>query len=1071
MGGPYGGELRLDMLLAGVVLGLVGALFVALIRFQARRIVGRRATVALDEERFRTLFEETQQALTLIEKGRFVAANKAALAMLRYERVEDLVGLTPMDISPRVQPDGRLSAEKAEEVIQRALAHGSNQFEWEHIRADGEHFMALVLLTAIRAGDHQSLHVVWSDISAQKRAERELAEYRDELERRVAARTAELAATTESLRSASEEQQAVFDAATVGIVLTRNRTILRCNRTLERTLGYEPGELLGKSTAVLYGGAEAFAEVGARIAADFARQGFYREERDVVRKDGGRVWARLGAQAIDAHDPSKGMAGTIEDISAERVTTMEMARARTLAEDAARTKADFLANMSHEIRTPMNAVIGLTHLLLRTELTLHQREYLRKVQASSQMLMGVLNDILDFSKIDAGQLVVEHVDFELERLLNNVAALVAEKTASKGLELVVKVAPNVPNNLVGDPLRVGQILTNYANNAVKFTEHGEVAISAEVVSQQGRALRLRFLVRDTGIGIAEDKRDQLFNSFQQADTSITRKYGGTGLGLAISKRLAVLMDGEVGVESEPGVGSTFWFTVSLAAGKDSSKRFLPRADLRGRRVLLVDNNELAREVIGDMLRGMTFAVKTAASGAQALAELTRAEQAGEPIELVFLDWQMPVLDGQQTAEAIGRLGLRVQPPLVMLAAYGQDPQAQSPGQVRIAEVLVKPVSPSQLFDAIMRALGVNAATRHTARFDADELLPDVSSLVGARVLLAEDNELNQEVAREFLQTAGVEVDLAEDGAVALRKVQERSYDLVLMDMQMPVMDGLTATAEIRKLEGLRELPIVAMTANAMAGDRVRCMDAGMNDHIAKPITPQILLSKLLEWIPARQGSALPPPVGPVSRPPSPSAHVLDGIAGLDVALGLRQMAGRDALYLSVLAKFAAKQGDVPPRIAAAVAAGDWTLAEREVHTLKGVAATIGATRLRATAEQLERAIRTRQPSTEMAALQTALADALPPLLAAIAKQLPPKIAAPPVPLDPTAARDVCVQLALRLNNDDFASRALLDANEGMLQAALGGDFPRISEAVGNCDFADALAFLEEAARSHGIALH
>ncbi len=1071
MGVQVGSDMRLDILLAGVVLGLVVALLAVFVRFQFRRIVGRRKTVALDEERFRRLFEETRQAITLIENGRFVDANKAALVMLRRERLADLIGMTPMDISPRVQPDGRLSDEKAAEVIRSALAHGSNQFEWEHIRADGEHFIALVLLTAIRQGGRTILHVVWTDISAQKHAERELAEYREELERRVAARTAELAATTESLRSASEEQQAVFDAATVGIVLARNRTILRCNRTLERTLGYEPGELLGKSTAVLYGGAAAFAEVGERIKADFARQGFYREERDVVRKDGTRVWARLGAQAIDPEDPSKGMAGTIEDISAERVATMEMERARTLAEDAARTKADFLANMSHEIRTPMNAVIGLTQLLLRTELTLHQREYLRKVQASSQMLMGVLNDILDFSKIDAGQLVVEHVDFELERLLDNVAALVAEKTASKGLELIVQVADNVPNNLVGDPLRVGQILTNYANNAVKFTEHGEVAISAEVVSHEGPDLRLRFLVRDTGIGIALDKRDQLFNSFQQADTSITRKYGGTGLGLAISKRLAELMDGEVGVESVPGIGSTFWFTVSLGAGKDSSKRFLPRADLRGRRVLLVDDNDHAREVIGDMLRGMTFAVTTAASGAEALAELARAEQAGEPADLVFLDWQMPAMDGLQTAEAIGRLALRAPPPLVMITAYGRDELVQNARQARIADVLVKPVSPSQLFDAVMRALGVDAVARHTSRFDAAELLPDVSSLAGARVLLAEDNELNQEVAREFLQSAGVEVDLAEDGAVALRKVQERVYDLVLMDMQMPVMDGLTATAEIRKLAGLRELPIVAMTANAMAGDRVRCIDAGMNDHIAKPITPQILLAKLLEWIPAREGTARPLAVAPLDRQPFTSAHVLDGIAGLDVALGLRRMAGRDALYLSVLAKFAAKQGAVPSRIAGAVAAGDWTLAEREVHTLKGVAATIGAMPLRALAEQLERAIRSRQPAAEMAPLQAALADALMPLLDAITKKLPLKTAVSAVTFDPTAARDVCVQLAQRLDNDDFASRALLDANEAMLQAALGGDFARISEAVGNYDFADALAYLEEAARVHGIALH
>jgi two-component system sensor histidine kinase/response regulator len=333
------------------------------------------------------------------------------------------------------------------------------------------------------------------------------------------------------------------------------------------------------------------------------------------------------------------------------------------------------------------------------------------------------------------------------------------------------VAADVPNNLIGDPLRIGQILTNYANNAVKFTEHGEIVIRVEVEGREGDDLRLRFVVRDTGIGIEAAQRERLFRSFEQADTSITRKYGGTGLGLVISKRLAELMGGEVGVDSVPGDGSTFWFTVALGTGCDAGERFLPRADLRGRRVLVVDDNEHAREIIGDQLRAMTFVVATAASGDDALAELLRAEAAREPHEIVFLDWHMPAMDGIETAAEIRRLGLRSSPHLLMVTAYGRDDLVASASRVGIEDVLTKPVTPSQLFDAAMRVLGADESARHRPRADESGVSRDVSMLAGARALLVEDNDLNQEVATEFLHEVGLEVDVAPDGAIALEKLQ------------------------------------------------------------------------------------------------------------------------------------------------------------------------------------------------------------------------------------------------------------------------------------------------------------
>jgi two-component system sensor histidine kinase/response regulator len=574
-----------------------------------------------------------------------------------------------------------------------------------------------VLTTAIRQGGKDLLHVVWTDITAQKQAEAELAEYRHDLERKVAERTAEVIAATESLRVAQEERQAVFDAASVGIVLTRDRVIVHCNRTMERMLGREAGELTGQLTRIWYRSDAEYAAAGERIYADVSRQGFHREEIELTRKDGSTFWARLTVQAFDRDRPEQGVAGTIEDITAERAAIAEMARARELAEDAARTKSDFLANMSHEIRTPMNAVIGMTHLVLKTGLTPRQREYVRKIQSSSQMLLGILNDILDFSKIDAGKLVVERIDFELDRVLDNVAAMVAERTAGKGLELIIDVAADVPNNLVGDPLRIGQILTNYANNAVKFTEHGEIAIRVEVEGRDGDEVRLRFWCATPASASKRQQRERLFRSFEQADTSITRKYGGTGLGLVISKRLAELMGGEVGVDSVPGDGSTFWFTVALGTGRDAGERFLPRADLRGRRVLVVDDNEHAREIIGDQLRahdvrGRDGGVRRrCACGTAPCRGGARAPR--DRLPRLAHARHGRARDGRRDPPARARSS----PHLLMVTAYGRDDLVASASRVGIEDVLTKPVTPSQLFDAAMRVLGADESARHRPRAD------------------------------------------------------------------------------------------------------------------------------------------------------------------------------------------------------------------------------------------------------------------------------------------------------------------------------------------------------------------
>jgi two-component system sensor histidine kinase/response regulator len=892
------------------------------------------------EQLFRSIFENAQIGIGVfnIDKQE-LSPNRALQEMLGYSEKE----LSRLETWDKITPPDE-SASDAKRYAE--LVQGKREKdEWEQrlVRRDGRIVVTSVRFSLLRgtAGRPQYVASLQEDITERRRTE-------------------------DALRESEAYNKLLFQESIIPMLVLdcETRRYVDCNRAAVLINGYSRREeILGKTTLDVsaptqYDGSDSQSAAlkRSKIGQETGHSVFeWRHQRP-----DGAVWDAEVHLTTFTHHGRKQFQLTLVDITERKLAERALRQAKELAEEATKMKSDFLANMSHEIRTPMNAILGMTHLALKTELTPKQSDYLTKTKVAAQALLGIINDILDFSKIEAGKLDMENANFRLDDVLENLSSVVSQKAHDKNLELLIAAPHDLPANIVGDALRLGQILINLVNNAVKFTDHGEVVVTVALEERVSDRIKLKFSVCDSGIGMTPEQSARLFQPFTQADTSTTRKYGGTGLGLSISKRLVEMMAGEIWVESNRGAGSTFRFTAwfGLGPGEPKRKRLIP--DLLGVRVLVVDDNEQAREILSNVLRGFSLRADSASSGEEAIQKVASADSQ-DPYRVVLMDWQMPGMNGLQASREIMR-GKRSKglPKIVMVTAFGREDLQTQAEEIGIDGYLLKPVSPSLLYDTLMEILGVVEPKRGRSQPKRESTgSPDFT---GTRILLVEDNEVNQQVATELLESVGATVGIANDGAEAVKILTEGeghpSFDVVLMDLQMPDMDGFTATRHIRTQPRLQGVPIIAMTAHALVEERQHCLDAGMNDHVSKPIDPDALFATLTRWAKPRQV----PTASTEARPGRAAAVVIPEIDGVDVREGLTRAAGNRRLYRDLLLRFAKDHRDVGAQIAAALESGDPKQAEHIAHTVKGVAGNMSISKIYSSADQMEKAIRKGDPA-------------------------------------------------------------------------------------------------------------
>ena len=940
-------ELWRDMLVYGTGAGAAILLMVLYATQTRRRAMAIRETLAneIEAQDFQLLALDEHAIVSVTDvQGNITYVNQKFCEISGCQP-EELIGKNHRLVKSGEHPEsfyrGMWQTISAGEVW-----HG----EVKNLRKGGSHYWVAATIVPVfdRGGRPHRYVAIRTDITPQKTLESELTRelgQRSRLEE-------DLRRAKEAADEARRRLELALQVSGVSIWdsdLVTNRIYL--SEGWSQMLGGEPHETVVTAPELQALVPEEDRDaLGATVAAVMKGEGAeYDLEHRVRAMDGSMKWIRSHGRVIkrDAAGRPLRLSGTNVDVTQQRLAAEELRKAREAADAANQAKSLFLANMSHEIRTPMNAVIGLSHLCLNTELNPRQKDYVSKIHQAGTALLGIINDILDYSKIEAGRLEIERVDFRLSEVLERAASLVAHNAAQKRIEIYLHPPTGIPDALVGDPLRLGQVLTNLLSNAVKFTRQGEVEVRMAKLAHDADRVKVRFSVRDSGIGMTAEQVQKLFTAFTQADGSTTRRFGGTGLGLSIAKRLVELMDGEIAVEgSVPGKGTTFFFTAWLGVGEERATAGSASGKLQGLRVLVAESRAAACEVMLETLALLRVRSDSARSEEDLHQMIASATAAGMPYDVVLINHP---LSGGRGIEVARRLRARHGRgcKIILTQQVTEEAMLTEQDKALVDGIVIKPVSASGLRDALVKAYSQAPPADSTPAAVAQPLR-------GMRVLLAEDNAINQQIAVELLQGAGASVEVAANGRIALEKLQadRAAFDVLLLDIQMPELDGHETIRCIRVDMDWASLPVIAMTAHATVEERERCLAEGMNHHLAKPIDPDALVRALLPWAPP----AAQPAAASAAEAITPPAAV-PVLEGLDTAAGLRRAGGNVALYRRLLVQFLDEQADVLVRMEAALAAQDLAALERMAHTLNGVGGNIGAQQVHAAAARLEECLR------------------------------------------------------------------------------------------------------------------